>query len=253
MNDSNFNISKKSVAIIAAIVIALYVILSIADPENTKSVKELLDSAAGQTLVCRLVVLLLCIPVHECAHALSAYKLGDDTPKEQGRITLNPFRHITLTGALLILLVGVGYGKPVMINPYNFPEDKRKKYCALVAVAGPVSNLLMAFLLISLGCIFYRASDNLNIAQFVFTCGYINIGLATFNLLPVPPLDGSKILEPVLPENFYNRFQRNSNVYIIVFLVIVFAVSKFSGTGLLGGVNSWIYDKFITLAVKIFI
>lgn len=156
--------------------------------------------------VVRAIVLLTAFPVHESAHALTAHWLGDDTAKNQGRITMNPFKHISLFGALFMLFVGFGAAKPVEINPNNF--KKPKLGMAVSSLAGPMSNLLLAYI----SMIFYRIFINIeaqagteltNINYFFAYAAILNIGLAVFNLLPIPPLDGSRILTLFLPEKSY--------------------------------------------------
>lgn len=151
------------------------------------------------------VVLLVCFPVHECAHALVAYKLGDPTGKEAGRITLNPFKHLDLWGSISLLLIGVGFAKPVPVNLNNF--RKRKQYYALTALAGPVSNLLMAVLLFVLAkTVAAQFGSGGTGYSFLLRAAYINVSLAVFNMIPIPPLDGSKVLSAVLSDSLYNKF-----------------------------------------------
>ena len=151
------------------------------------------------------VVLLVCFPVHECAHALVAYKLGDPTGKEAGRISLNPFKHLDLWGSISLLLIGIGFAKPVPVNLNNF--RKRKQYYALTALAGPVSNLLMAVLFFVLAKTTAAQFGNGGTGySFLLRAAYINVSLAVFNMIPIPPLDGSKVLSAVLSDSLYNKF-----------------------------------------------
>ncbi|MEE1025917.1 MAG: site-2 protease family protein [Acutalibacteraceae bacterium] len=171
------------------------------------------------------VVIFLSTPIHECAHAVTAVKLGDNTPKYMGRTTLNPFAHIDNIGALLILLFGFGWAKPVQVNSYNFKSPK--KDMALTAIAGPISNIVV-------GLVFYiilKAMGNMYISltsflyyviiflQFIVQ---INVSLAVFNLIPIPPLDGSKLLAAVLPDRiYYNLMQYERYFSFILILLIV--------------------------------
>ncbi len=156
-----------------------------------------------------LFVVFCTLPVHEYAHAWMAVRLGDDTPRLQGRLTLRPMAHIDPFGALMILLVGFGYAKPVRVNMHNL-KNGRKSF-ALVALAGPASNLIMAFIFTVLKTVVYviYLKTSLPDAFYVVFGSFfgfaasINISLAVFNLLPIPPLDGSRIANLILPPKYY--------------------------------------------------
>lgn len=156
----------------------------------------------------RLLIVFMCIPVHEFAHAWAATKLGDETPRMQGRLTLNPIAHFDIIGGLGILLGGFGWGKPVQVNPMRFDHKHNMRAgMAITAAAGPISNIIMAFA----GTIIYKfiygallshSSEVLAwLMVITFYFIHINLGLAVFNLVPVPPLDGQKIVEYFLPDN----------------------------------------------------
>lgn len=176
-----------------------------------------------------LLVIFLVLPLHECAHGFVAYKLGDDTAKRQGRLTLNPLMHIDYVGAALLLLVGFGWAKPVPVNSRYFKNSKRGM--ALTALAGPVSNLLAAIAagLIRNVLLALIAKDvlpyndfMLYVLMFFQFLVSINIGLAVFNFLPVPPLDGSKILMAFLPDKYiYWIAQREQMISMALFIVIM--------------------------------
>lgn len=178
-------------------------------------------------LLVRVFVILCCFPVHECAHAWMADRLGDPTPRQMGRISLNPFRHLDLFGTLTIFMFGVGYAKPVPVNIRNFRHPKRD--FALTAVAGPLSNLLMAAVFLLVIRFLPAASPSLLLQALVYAA-YINVSLAVFNLIPIPPLDGSRVLTAVLPDKAYNtvlRYERYSMV-ILIGLLIIFSRIGFS-------------------------
>lgn len=169
------------------------------------------------------IVLLTAFPVHECAHALSAHWLGDDTAKDQGRITLNPLRHLDLFGTIFMLFAGFGWAKPVPINPNNFKN--RKVGMAVSSLAGPLSNLILSYISIILcKILIYNSAGNTYLDALADVFWYstiLNVGLAVFNLLPIPPLDGSRIFNLVLPEKIYFKIMKYENiVFGILFLAI---------------------------------
>lgn len=196
------------------------------------------------TFFSRLFVIFCTMPVHEYAHALIATKLGDQTPRLSGRLTLNPMAHISPLGAIMIFLCGFGYAKPVNVNPRNFNDPK--KGMALTAIAGPVSNLIMGFVCILLANLFTRILGNMTsllpyaVYYFLYFAGVVNVNLAVFNLLPIPPLDGSRILQLLIPAKYYYKFlQYERYVVIVVFILIM--------TGVLSGPLSYISGLIIGL------
>ena len=190
------------------------------------------------------LVLFTAVPVHECAHAWVAEKMGDDTGRQQGRITLNPFAHLTLWGSLMMILVGFGWGKPVSVDPRNFKNPK--KGMVLTSLAGPASNFIMAFLAMIvykvLGILsFVRDNSTMEMVAMVFLyITLINISLAVFNFLPIPPLDGSKIFNAVLPEKWYFTIMRYENIIFIVLIILVYS-------GLLDVPLSFLQNKVIDI------
>lgn len=180
-------------------------------------------------LILSALAVLITLTVHEYSHGYAAYKLGDDTAKSVGRLTLNPIKHLDPIGALCMLFFHIGWAKPVPINPTNFKNPK--KGFAICALAGPLSNIIMAFLSAGLYLLFFRIFSAVRFEnEFVFNLSYnfllfiflfhsINIGLGIFNLIPVPPLDGSRLLTVILPEHTYFKIMKNERkIYIAVVL-----------------------------------
>ena len=165
------------------------------------------------------IILLVAFPIHECAHALVAKWLGDDTAEKQGRITLNPIKHLDLWGTILMLFAGFGWAKPVPINPNNF--KKRKLGMALSSLAGPVSNLILAYIAMILSKILLYTETSEELSIIFINAMLINVGLAVFNLIPVPPLDGSRILLLILPEKLYFKVMKYENIIFIILFAII--------------------------------
>lgn len=159
-----------------------------------------------------LAVIFLTLPVHEFAHGFAATKLGDPTPRYQGRMTLNPFAHIDWIGAACILLFGFGWAKPVQVNSNNFRNPKRDM--AVTALAGPLSNLIVAFAALLINNILSLIATKTlfsafyYIGFFFYYIALINVSLAVFNLIPIPPLDGSRLLSALLPYRYYYALMR---------------------------------------------
>lgn len=176
------------------------------------------------SIISYILLVLVMLPVHELAHAWVATKLGDDTPRWHGRLTANPFAHLDLWGTLMLVLFGFGYAKPVPINSRNFRKPRRDM--ALVALAGPLSNLLMATVMLLLfqllkllpfasGVVLMVGATLVNIVV------PINIGLAVFNLLPIPPLDGSRIFSAFLPPRWAFWMMQHEHQIRILLIVLL--------------------------------
>ena len=191
------------------------------------------------TIVARMIVLLIAFTVHELSHALTADYLGDPTPRSQGRITLNPLKHLDPFGTVMLLISGFGWAKPVMVNPYNLRGNYRTSM-AIVAVAGPISNLVMAILgAIPLQLIAYMPASfifsptwsklSFLLIQFV----WINLILMFFNLIPVPPLDGYKVLQGALPPEMGNQLRPLERYGFMILLFAIFILPNM-GIDILG-------------------
>lgn len=173
--------------------------------------------------------LIIAITFHEFAHAYSADKLGDDTPRMEGRLSLNPLAHLDPVGSLLLLFAGFGWGKPVHVNPRNYTRKmSMEKADAIVSLAGPLMNFVLAFIFSLVYGLIYKFAYNSfvvttagNIVMIVLDIIVsINIGLGAFNLIPLPPLDGSKIIMPLLPQKAKQFFINNEQIFYIIFVVI---------------------------------
>jgi len=164
-----------------------------------------------------IISVLIAITIHEAAHALAAYLLGDPTAKKAGRLSLNPLKHLDLYGSLLFLFAGIGWGKPVPTNAQYFKNPKRDS--AIVALAGPISNFILAIIL-AIPLQMQLSSDIENLITYVFT---INIILGAFNLIPIPPLDGSKVLAIFLPQRTYYKYQNFIQANLAYLVLLLFA------------------------------
>lgn len=172
-----------------------------------------------------MLALVICITIHEFAHAFSAVRSGDDTPRLQGRISLNPLDHLDPMGTIMMVLsslsgYGIGWGKPVMVNPANFNHPRWDNL--RISLWGPLSNILTAAVM---GTVlrFWGMSINLSALDFIFTLTLISIGLALFNLIPIAPLDGGHIITALLPYELAKKFSCFMARYgLFIFLGLIF-------------------------------
>lgn len=219
----NFAFDKKTITIILIVILVLWLISA-----GTSGILNLLLTVPG---------VLIALTFHEFAHAWAANKLGDDTPKYQGRLNLNPLSHIDPVGFVFLIIAGFGWGKPVQIDPRNFNgKYSLSKAEAIVSAAGPIMNFILAFVFLILYYVLFVVTDAVTglsmqwqqilFAIITYTIS-INIGLGVFNLIPLPPLDGSKILTHFLPYKAKEWFYRNEQIFYIVFLLLF--ITRLSG------------------------
>lgn len=202
-----------------------------------------LDFGSLWDMLLRLAAVLLCLTVHETCHGLAAYALGDPTARQAHRLSLNPLRHIDWFGLLMMFLAGFGWAKPVPVNPNYF--KKPKQGMALTALAGPMSNFLLALIMLLAARIFCDVASyseaNQRILDFILMVAILSIGLGLFNLVPIPPLDGSKVLFAVLPDRAYDQLMRYERYgMLILFALVFFDV----GSNALSQAISWVFDLF---------
>lgn len=177
-------------------------------------------------MVLRVTAILLCLVVHEVCHGLAAYKLGDPTAKRNHRLSLNPIRHLDIFGLLMMVVVGFGWAKPVPVDPRYFKNSKRGM--AITALAGPLSNFVLAYV----ACILWGSTVGLMDAgvvsvshqlwmRFLSVLVQMNVGLGIFNLIPFPPLDGSKVVAMFLPDRAYARWMQLERYGMILLMAVL--------------------------------
>ena len=213
----NFSFDKR----VLYVVITIMVFMTLANYiSNPGALFGLLVSIPG---------VLIAITFHEFAHGFVAYKLGDNTAKNEGRLSLNPLDHLDPIGSLMLLFAGFGWGKPVHVNPRNYTRKiSMEKGEAIVSAAGPIMNFLLAIIFTLIYYAIYKFAGSQLLSSTVggiimllisYTIS-INIGLGVFNLIPLPPLDGSKIIMPFLPYKAKEWFTNNEQLFSLVFVVL---------------------------------
>lgn len=231
------------------IIIAILFIVGIAQYlTNTERLLALLLTAPG---------VLIAITFHEYAHGYAAYKLGDDTAKNDGRLSLNPFVHLDPVGTLMLLVAGFGWGKPVEVNPRNYNRDiSVEKADAIVSIAGPVMNFILAIVFCLIYCAMIRFAEGFiltRIGTIIFSLIkytiLVNIGLGVFNLLPLPPLDGSKVIMPFLPVSAKEWFVSNQMIFYLIFILLY--VTGIAGT-IISPIISFIGNGILKISMMIF-
>lgn len=200
---------------------------------------------------------LLCIAVHETCHGLAALWMGDDTAKQEGRLSLNPLRHIDPVGLLMMVVFHFGWARPVRVNMNRFRNPKLGM--AITALAGPVSNVLLCILGLMIWFLLYvRANGSTEgyLLLFFQEMYLISAGLAIFNIFPIPPLDGSKVLFALLPDAAYRQLMRYERYGMLVLVILLFTgvldkPLNYLLSGLLNGLV-WMLDPYFDLIVKLF-
>ena len=179
-----------------------------------------LDLGSARDMLFRLIAVVVCLTVHETCHGLAAYALGDPTAKAQHRISLNPFRHIDWMGLAMLAVAGFGWAKPVQVNPNFFRRPKLGM--ALTALAGPLSNMVLALILLAAVRLQLEAGVYVEwLVTLLVRMSILSIGLGIFNMIPIPPLDGSKVLFSFLPDRAYNILMRYERYGMILLLALV--------------------------------
>ena len=212
----NFRFDKKTIIIVLVVILLLWIVRT-----GAEGILDFLFLMPG---------ILIALTFHEYAHAFAADKLGDDTPRMQGRLNLNPISHIDPIGFVFLIVAGFGWGKPVEIDPRNFKgKCSVSKAEAIVAAAGPIMNFILAFAFLIIYYTLFQVTNVIEglsiqwqnvIYRMVMYTISINIGLGVFNLIPIPPLDGSKILMHFLPPRGKEWFINNEQTFYIVFLIL---------------------------------
>lgn len=209
-----------------------------------------LDWGVLTDLLLSIVPALLCITLHELAHGYTAYRLGDDTAKRAGRLTLNPLKHIDIMGLAMMVIFKFGWAKPVPVNMWKFKNPKRGM--AITAAAGPLANVLLAILCLFLfgllsGPLLKPGKAGEYLTQMLLITAYLSTALAIFNIIPIPPLDGSKVLYSVVSDRAYARLMHYERYGMIVLVAVVFLLSR-TNLNPLGRAAGWLMDKLLFAA-----
>ena len=227
-----FNIDKKTMIIILGVMVLVNVLL------GQRSIEGIIISLPG---------VIVAMTFHEFAHAWAATKLGDETPRQQGRLSLNPISHIDPVGLICLMLLGFGWGKPVQINPRNFDgKYSISKAEAIVAAAGPIMNFILAFVFLIIYAIFGMTVTTITtttnvISSILISIISVNLGLGVFNLIPIYPLDGAKVLNHFLPYKAKEWMIRNQTILTIIVFAIVFY------TDIIPYITTWVLKGMIWL------
>lgn len=193
------------------------------------------------------IPVLICITLHECAHGVTALKLGDTTARDMGRLSLNPLKHFDIMGFVMMAFAGFGWAKPVPIDMRNF--DNPRRGMAITAVAGPLSNVLIAIVCLFLYGLFLPLLIGRQVGYYILVMilqtAHLSISFAVFNIIPIPPLDGSKVLYSFIPESAYWKLMRYERYGMLLLIVLVISGALDSTLGVLAG---WAMDRLYVLA-----
>ena len=197
-----------------------------------------LDWSVVTDVITSVIPALICITFHELAHGFSAYALGDRTAKDMGRLTLNPIKHIDVFGLIMMVIFKFGWAKPVPVNMNNF--KKPKWHMALTAFAGPLSNIILAMVVLIIFWFVYIPLGGFEadgvadiVLRMIYVTAYINVALAVFNFLPIPPLDGSKVIFALLPSSGYRKLMQHERYGMIVLFAFL-SIDSFFNTNIFG-------------------
>lgn len=199
-------------------------------------------------VIFRVVSVVLVISFHEFAHAFVSHLLGDDTAKNAGRMSLNPLKHLNPIGFILLLLFGFGWASPVIINPRNYKNPRVGTF--LTALAGPLMNFVLGFLGVFfaiLTLVISQSQPAENIATFFSTFAIVSVGLGVFNLIPIPPLDGSKIVGELLPAKIRMKYYSLEKYSYIIFMVLIVALYSFNFTSVIITSIIGFFEKIVYL------
>lgn len=193
---------------------------------------------------------LICITLHECAHGWAAYRLGDDTAKRMGRLTLDPLKHIDIIGLAMMVLFRFGWAKPVPVDMRKFKNPKRDM--AVTAAAGPLMNVILCLAALFLYGLtapgaFYRGGALYYLNEGLYLTAYLSLALALFNIIPIPPLDGSKVLYSFISDRAYMQLMRYERYGMIALLALI-VLSDLSGLDPLSRATGWVFERLFVFA-----
>lgn len=213
------------------------------------SVLRGLDWSVPVQLLLSVLPALICITLHECAHGMTAYMLGDDTAKRAGRLSLNPIKHIDVLGLVMLVVFRFGWAKPVPVNMNNFRNPKQGM--ALTAAAGPLANLVISIIALFIyGLLFIplgRYEWGWYLLETVYVTAYLSLTLALFNIIPIPPLDGSKVLYSAVSERSYRRLMYYERYGMIGLLILVVVMNRLPFDPLSAAAD-WVFDRIFIAA-----